>query len=409
MSCIPDFVTKTAVAVGKVGEFMPQLSLLAEKKDLWSYLKETAKPIVLYGMGDGADKILNVCEEKNIPIRGVFASDDFVRGQVFRGFTVKTYAAVKRDFPKPIILVSFASRLDSVMQKIYNLSDTDEVYAPDVPVFGTGLFDSSYFQENFDKFEAVYQLLADETSRRAYYNVLAYKLSGSLSYLRDCETSPEEAFYTIIDPQPQSVYVDIGAYNGDTIEEYISYAGRQTNVYAFEPDARNYRKLCENVAALGLSEPHLYNIAAWNEKTDLTFYARSGRNSAGSTVHKKAKAVTVQADCADALLPMGADYINIDAEGSDLQALQGLQNTLRTYHPTVCCAVYHRNEDMFALPLYLASQYDRFKLYLRHFPYIPAWDTNIYIVNDSAAGKDKMHDKRILGSWKDHQQTRSCR
>ena len=43
---------------------MPDLTLLAEMKDLWSYLSETTKPIVLYGMGDGADKILDVCEQK---------------------------------------------------------------------------------------------------------------------------------------------------------------------------------------------------------------------------------------------------------------------------------------------------------------------------------------------------------
>lgn len=369
---------------------MPDLSLLKEMTDLWSYLKQTTKPIVLYGMGDGADKILNVCESKNIPVCGVFASDDFVRGQIFRSFTVKTYAAIKSEFPEPVILISFATRLDNVLQKIYNLSDIDEVFAPDVPVFGEGLFDSAYFSAHFDKFRAVYEMLADDISRRTYYNVLAYKLTGRLSYLKECETLPKEAFRTIVRPKEHSVYADIGAYNGDTIEEYISYAGKDTRVYAFEPDARNYKKLCDNVAALGLPSPKLYNVAAWNEKNELTFYARSGRNSAGSTVHKKAKAVTVNAECADALLPEGADYINIDAEGSDMQVLQGLDKTLRTYRPTVCCAVYHKNEDMFALPLFLASHYDRFDLYIRHFPYVPAWDTNVYITDSAPDRKDTL-------------------
>ena len=367
----------------KVGESMPDLTLLAEMKDLWSYLSETTKPIVLYGMGDGADKILDICEQKEIPVQGVFASDAFVRGQTFRGFSVKTYAALKNDFPQPIILVSFASRLDSVMQKIYNLSDTDEVYAPDVPVFGSGLFDHAYFSAHLPEFSKVYSLLSDDISKKTYYNVLAYKLTGKLSYLRACETPPAEAFRSIIRPKSPSIYADIGAYNGDTIEEYVSYAGTNTDVYAFEPDARNYKKLCQNVAALGLPDPKLYNVAAWNENTVLTFYARSGRNSAGSTVHKNAKAVTVRAARADTLLPRGADYINIDAEGSDLQVLQGLQQTLTTYHPTVCAALYHRNEDMYALPLYLVSHYTEFKLYIRHFPYIPAWDTNVYITDAS--------------------------
>ena len=31
--------------------------------DLWSYLSTTDKAVVMYGMGNGADKILNVCEK----------------------------------------------------------------------------------------------------------------------------------------------------------------------------------------------------------------------------------------------------------------------------------------------------------------------------------------------------------
>ena len=368
----------------KAGEYgLHPLEKLLKVEDLWNILQKTPKPILLYGMGDGADKILDVCQEKNIPVRGVFASDDFVRGQSFRGFPVKTYRDIKNDFSEPVILVSFATRLDSVLKKIYNLHETDELYAPDVPVFGGGLFDSAYFSKHFDKFCAVYDLLADQTSREVYYRVLEYKLTGRIEPLKCCETSPDEAYRNIIRPQKGSVYVDIGAYNGDTLSEYVSYAGREICAYAFEPDARNYKKLCETVETLCLSNAHLYNLAAWNEKTELTFYARSGRNSAGTTSHKGAKARAVPADRADVYLPQGADFVNIDAEGSDMQVLLGLTQTIRTSRPTVSCALYHRNEDMFAIPLYLAGQYQHFHMYVRHFPYIPAWDTNVYITDAS--------------------------
>ena len=85
------------------------LENLLKITDLWTYLKTQNKPIVLYGMGDGADKILNVCLEKNINVSGVFASDEFVRGQSFRGYKVKTYADTKLEFGDIIILVSFAT------------------------------------------------------------------------------------------------------------------------------------------------------------------------------------------------------------------------------------------------------------------------------------------------------------
>ncbi len=357
------------------------LENLLDTRDLWDTLSGTDKPIVLYGMGDGADKILNVCEQKNIKISGVFASDEFVRGQIFRDFTVKKYSDIKNEFGEIIILISFASSLENVLEKMYALCKTDEVYAPDVPVFGEGLFDSSYFKSNFDKFNTVYNMLSDETSKVAYYNIIKYKLTGNISLLKDCETDVCEAYETIICPEHTSVYADIGAYTGDTIKEYISFAGHDVSVYAFEPDTRNFAKLSENAKKLDLSDVKLYNIAAWNKKEELIFYSRSGRNSAHTTSHKNLKSKIISADRADAYINTDVDYINIDAEGSDLCALEGLEKVIERCYPTISCAVYHRNEDMFEIPLYLASKYQDFEMYIRHFPYVPAWDTNVYIKN----------------------------
>ena len=347
--------------------------------DLWSYLKASTKPIVLYGMGDGADKILNVCQDKNIEIFGVFASDDFVRGQKFRGFTVKKYSELKQMLGDMIVLVSFATKLKDVLENIYNICKYDEIYAPDVPVFGDGIFDSEYFNLNYDSFFKVYNFLSDELSKKVYYNIIKYKLTGNIMLLAECQSDVSEAYRNIIQPHEGDVYVDIGAYNGDTIKEYVSFSGNKISVYAFEPDDKNYRKLVENTQKLDLSEKMLYNLAAWDKKEDLVFYSRSGRNSAHTTFHKGLKDKTVCADAVDNYIDRCVSFVNIDAEGSDLKALYGMTNTIEKYKPTISCAIYHRNEDMFTIPLFLAEKYKNFKMYIRHFPYIPAWDTNIYI------------------------------
>ena len=61
--------------------------------DLWRALAAQTKPVVLYGMGNGADKILSVFGVRGIEARGVFASDGFVRqGKLYRGFPVRSYA-----------------------------------------------------------------------------------------------------------------------------------------------------------------------------------------------------------------------------------------------------------------------------------------------------------------------------
>ena len=78
------------------------------REDLWAYLAKTQRPIFLYGMGDGADKILNVLLSRGISIQGIFASDAFVRGHSFRGFPVRRYRDVLEENPNMTALLCFA-------------------------------------------------------------------------------------------------------------------------------------------------------------------------------------------------------------------------------------------------------------------------------------------------------------
>ena len=68
------------------------------EKELWKYLQTAKKPIVLYGMGNGADKIINVLDFYGIPVSGVFASDGFVREKYFHSHKIMSYSALKEKY-----------------------------------------------------------------------------------------------------------------------------------------------------------------------------------------------------------------------------------------------------------------------------------------------------------------------
>lgn len=351
---------------------------ILEVTDIWDKLKNAGKPIVLYGMGDGADKVIAACDSKGIEISGVFASDGFSKNKVFHGYNVTDYSTAKETFGDMIVLMSFASSRDEVIENVLRISKEQQLFCPDVPVFGTGLFDRHFFTDNFDSFLSVYNSLCDDQSKKVYYNLILGKLTGSIEYLINSETTVNEAYENIIKPTADSHYVDIGAYNGDTIREYLSFSHGYSRITAFEPDIRNYKKLCAYALENNIDTSSLFNIAAWHSAETLTFYSRSGRNSANTTSHKNVKQVQIQADEVDKYIDRKVDFINIDAEGSDKNALLGLKNTIKNYKPVISCAVYHRNEDFFEIPLLLKELYGDCKLYFRHFKYFPAWDTNVY-------------------------------
>ena len=353
---------------------------LEQLPPLWQTLAETKKPVVLYGMGDGADKILTVCEAHGIRVRGVFASDDFVRDKRFHGFPIERYADIKARLGDMVILVSFATRLPDVLERLYALAETDELYAPDVPVYGEEIFDSGFFASHREDFRWLYDRLSDETSRRVLCGIAAYRLTGDIRYLKNCETSVSEAYASIIRPQKGSVLLDIGAYTGDTISEYIRFVGYGCSVVAFEPDERNFRRLSENIRFLPLSQHRCFRIAAWDKQETRQFYARSGRGSAATAARKGMKSTAVPHDRVDEYVTdVKIDTVNIDAEGADREAIMGMCGMLKRDRPVVSCAVYHRSGDIFSLPALLYDIYGGGSLYLRHFPYVPGWDTNVYI------------------------------
>ncbi|WP_337484935.1 FkbM family methyltransferase, partial [Porcipelethomonas sp.] len=75
-----------------------------------------------------------------------------------------------------------------------------------------------------------------------------------------------------------------------------------------------------------------------------------------------------------------ATLIKMDVEGAEREALWGACQTISKYSPRLMVALYHRNEDIFELPLLVHKLNPKYKLYIRHQLYIPAWETNLYAI-----------------------------
>ena len=356
-------------------------------KDLWTYLASSDKVKVVYGMGNGADKIIGICERYGIEIADFFASDGFVRGHSFHGKTVLSYSDVKAKYgaENMIVLLSFASSLPDVLANVYRIADECELYAPDVPVCGDNLFNSEFFEENKDKISAVRDLLCDGMSRQVFDSVVNYKLGGDVKLLRETHSDIGEAYSDILRAENFEYIADLGAYNGDTLREIKPYLKRIKGAVAFEPDRRNFKKLSDY--AQGEFFPiSCHQLAAWSGQETLFFDGGGSRNSTleredSLAVGKAAKVVEVEADSLDNILGgERVDYIKFDVEGAEAEAIAGARATIEKYKPALAVSVYHRSEDVFALALQIHALCPDYKFYMRRREYIPAWDTILFAV-----------------------------
>lgn len=348
---------------------MPDFKL--EEKSSWQKIKESNLPVVIYGMGNGADKVVDEFNRLGIPILGVTASDAFVRGQSFRGFRVKKLSEFEGDF---IIAVSFASCIPEVMEHIYGLSKSYRVLVPCVPVVGNELLTDEFISHYEDRINAVYNLF-DEESKRIFAGCINFMYGGELETLKSVTTEKAEAFCGFFKPSPHEHFLDLGAYRGDTVDELLEFSGgTYGSIIAVEPDRRSYKKLCEHVENM----PDVITLQKAVYKSDgvANFNSAAGRQSAISDKGEEIETATIDEICRGRKIT----YIKFDVEGAEYEALCGGEKTISEQKPKLNVALYHRFSDVFELPLKIYQLNPEYKFHIRRHPYIPCWDMNLYCV-----------------------------
>ncbi len=345
-------------------------------KDLWDNLKDSPFDIVLYGMGNGADKIINVLNEKGIEFVGVFSSDEFFKeNKTFHGFPVVTLKSLEEMHGNLTVLMCFGSSRSEVIENVKAIKQKHLFFAPDVPVYGDILFDKEFYSINKDRHDKIPEILCDDISKKTFENTVKYKLSGDVDYLFDCEVTADEPFNSFFKLSENEIYLDLGAYRGDTVFEFLKAVnGEYKKIYAVEPDKKTFRKL-EN-AVKNIKNTVLINGAVYSECGTGYFNMNGSR---GSNVSKSGEETAFYS--VDGILNGNkVTYIKADVEGAELDFIKGAQNTIKLQKPKMQIACYHKSDDLINIPEAVLKIRSDYKVYMRHFPSLPAWDTVYYFI-----------------------------
>lgn len=348
---------------------------ILKNQSAWEYLKSTDLPIILYGTGNGADRVIDEYERLGIKLSGVMASDGFVRDRYFRGFKVKGVSDFEKEFSDFVITVGFASQREEVIENIINLSKRHKLLVPCVPAFGEVFLNREFIVSHKSELEMVYSILADEKSKLVFSDFLNFSLTGELSYLFANETDKDEAFYNILKLGENESYLDLGAYKGDTVDEFLHYTGgKYSSVKAVEPDKKSFRKLKEHFP--DKDNFYFVNCGILDENKTVYFNGKSGRRNAISDSGDETRVCTVDYLCED----FPVTYLKADIEGCENEMLRCCERTFRELKPKLNIAAYHKSEDIYSIPLKILELNPDYKIYLRHHRYIPCWDLNYYCI-----------------------------
>lgn len=352
------------------------MNFLIENQSCWETILNAKMPVVIYGTGNAADKIIDFCKLNNITIAGIFASNDFARGQIFRGHKVERYLDVVNRLGNDFLLViAFASKLPEILSRFQELAAKHLTVVPHLGLYNDDVVTISWLDAHKNDLESAYNLLADDLSRQVFLDMLNYKFSGKMKYLFQHATLRENDL-KLFDFSECETYFDLGAYTGDTVQEFLNMTdGKYGQIVAFEADKKNFDKLCANHNSLNNFLP--LNLAAWNKEEQISFAGTSGRQASIFGSKKK----LINADTIDNIAQKNnvyPSYIKMDVEGAEMQALEGGAECLKKCKPKLLLAGYHFDADLFRIPLFLHKINPDYQIFLRKHPYVPDWEINFF-------------------------------
>lgn len=112
----------------------------------------------------------------------------------------------------------------------------------------------TFFEQNKGRVDAIKGLLADDQSRIAYEAAIRFRTEGRRIRRNEWSLCDQYFVRGIIELKEKEVFVDCGAYNGDTIDKLLSYRKRFfpestiRKIVAFEPGKLSFKLLRKNKA-----------------------------------------------------------------------------------------------------------------------------------------------------------------
>lgn len=208
-----------------------------------------------------------------------------------------------------------------------------------------------------------YACLSDETSRQTFLGGWKAKSSSSPS---DYKVAPETQYFLEgFTVRPGDVVIDGGAFDGETGRQFAQAAGASGRVYAFEMDEENFQKCQEAAGIHGFVAENL-GLSSRRETAQYKHTEIASASSKCAGGDHTARFVSIDAYAEEHGLPR-IDFIKMDIEGAELDALHGAEASIRRWKPRMAICAYHKPEDLWTLAHYIKSLHPDYEFAFRHY------------------------------------------
>ncbi|MDA3834075.1 MAG: FkbM family methyltransferase [Spirochaetales bacterium] len=334
--------------------------------------------VILYPAGRLSRAAAVELQKRGVTVIGFGDRNASLRGSSMDGLPVFSPQQIIEQFPGCSILVG-TGLYDSEVCELFTNNGCKWVYPmpwlshrlPDI--FATreykGALEAVANPQNHDVINHAFRLFADDESRRTFALKIEYFLTFEKQRLDEVRSRNTIYFDSeIIQLIDQEVFLDGGAFKGDTLEQFLKISkGIFREYHAFEPDSGNFA-LLQQKAFVDPSRIFPIRNGLANQSGALRFINTSAFDSQfadGDQPGGESFPVTSLDEYIIGRQP--PTFLKLDIEGFEASALRGAANLIAKHLPVLAISAYHYPEDLWKIPNLIHELNPDYCLLIRHY------------------------------------------
>jgi FkbM family methyltransferase len=337
--------------------------------------------IYIFGAHKVGAALVRACRKQGVEVRGFLDNDTNKHGKTIEN--VPVFSPAQLDLGHASIVVASGRYANEIAKSLiplgciaYSIHDfqfamkLSHQAEPNFRAFVTSL------GKNRFRFISAFLQLDDERSRQVFDGLLRVRLTLDTSATDNfkCPFASEYLERQFVAKSDSHYYVDVGAYNGDSLDRIEMGLSASRRAYLFEPEIRPYqeavRKYRDRLHVFAFNFGLSSRLQKIPYHSEYTYDVEHGNPDESFTP-------AIQFLPLDSMPIDRITLMKIDVEGGESDVIAGAVRTIARHRPTLAVCAYHRADDFWKLVSDVKRIHADYRVGMRHYSDIID-DTTLY-------------------------------
>lgn len=323
-------------------------------------LIKDGRKLYIYGAGETAQRIVKYLREYGVQSDIYQTVDDKYANQNTKIVPFSRY--IECFASNSVLIIGFYDHLQA--KTVIKAYEDKIKYIFEIGLNHESVWEYTFFEKHYSQFLETFNMLYDDKSRNTMNAFINASICGDLNLLDEVYES-QQYFNELLNGAKIDVLLDCGAYDGDSIHDYIAYYPQYKEIFAMEPDPDNVMKMQNRIKRENIHNINVISKGAYNTAERLRF-----KQSTTESNFSNDGEIIIDTVKIDDIIPKDkkVSLIKMDIEGNEVAALEGARRTIQRDQPCLAVCVYHKIDDLIKIPKIIQSLVEKktYHYYLRY-------------------------------------------